>query len=70
MTMTTPIATSKPQKTQYTAEEAASVLGVSIEQLHTLIRQHLAVEDGDMSNVIQTQFQASDLLLLRFLAQK
>ena len=70
MTLMTPIATSKPQKTHYTAEEAAAALGVSIEQLQSLIRQHLAVEDGDMSNVVQTQFQASDLLLLRFLAQR
>jgi hypothetical protein len=70
MTMTTPIATTKPQKTHYSAEEAAAALGVSVEQLHVLIRTHLAVEDGEMSNVVQTQFQASDLLLLRFLTQK
>ena len=70
MTMTPTIATTKPQKTHYSAEEAATALGVSIDQLHALIRQHLAVEDGEMSNVVQTQFQASDLLLLRFLTQK
>ena len=70
MTMMTPVATTKPQKTHYTAEEAAVALGVSVEQLHSLIRTHLAVEDGEMSNVVQTQFQASDLLLLRFLTQK
>ncbi len=70
MTMTTPIAANKPPKPHYTAEEAAASLGVSVDELHALIRQHLAVEDGEMSNVVQTQFQASDLLLLRFLAQK
>lgn len=70
MTMTTPIATTKPQKTHYSAEEAANHLGVTVDQLHSLIRHHLAVEDGEMSNVVQTQFQASDLLLLRFLIQK
>ena len=70
MTLTTPIATTKPQKTHYSAEEAATALGVSIDQLHSMIRQHLAVEDGEMSNVVQAQFQASDLLLLRFLTQK
>ena len=70
MTLTTPIATTKPIKTHYSAEEAAAALGVSIDQLHSLIRQHLAVEDGEMSNVVQTQFQPSDLLLLRFLIQK
>lgn len=68
--MTTPIALPKPQKTHYSAEEAALALGVSLEQLQSLIRQHLAVEDGEMSNVVQTQFQASDLLLLRFLTGK
>ena len=70
MTMTTPVATTKPQKTHYSAEEAAAALGVTVEQLHTLIRTHLPVEDGEMGNVVQTQFQASDLLLLRFLTQK
>ncbi len=70
MTLTTPIANTKPIKTQYSAEEAATTLGVSIDQLHSLIRQHLAVEDGEMSNVAQTQFQPTDLLLLRFLIQK
>jgi len=68
--MTTPIATPKPAKTHFSAEEAASALGVSIDQLYALIRQHLAVEDGEMSNVVQTQFQASDIFLLRFLTQK
>ena len=70
MTTTSPLAPTKPQKTNYSAEEAAASLGVSIEQLHCLIRQHLAVEDGEMSNVVQTQFQASDLLMLRYLARK
>ena len=70
MTLTTQIATTKPIKTQYSAEEAATALGVSIDRLHSLIRQHLAVEDGEMSNVVQTQFQPTDLLLLRFLIQK
>ena len=70
MTMTTPIVTTKPQKTHYSAEEAATELGVSMIQLQSLIRQHLAVEDGEISNVVQTQFQASDLLLLRFLMQR
>lgn len=70
MTMTTPIVTTKPQKTHYSAEEAATELGVSMLQLQGLIRQHLAVEDGEIGNVVQTQFQASDILLLRFLMQK
>lgn len=67
MTTTTSIAPPKPQKTNYSAEEAALALGISLEQLQSLIRQHLAVEDGEISNVAQTQFQDSDLLLLRFL---
>ncbi len=67
---TTTISPPKPQKTDYSAEEAALTLGISLDQLQSLIRQHLVVEDGEIPNVVQTQFQDSDLLLLRFLLKK
>ena len=56
-------------KTQYSEAEAAQQLGISIEELRTLIRRHIVVEDSDANNVPMTSFQPSDLLVLRLLAK-
>jgi hypothetical protein len=57
-------------KSQYSETEAAEELGVSITQLRTMIRSHVVERDEDLSNVPQTTFQPSDLLILRFLTGK
>jgi len=58
-------------KTQYSEAEAARELGVSIEQLRSLIRSHVADSDEDLNNVPATSFHPSDLLLLKlFLASQ
>ena len=54
-------------KSQYTEFEAAEELGVSIERLRYLIRQHVVTSEEDLNNVSIATFQQSDLLLLRFL---
>jgi hypothetical protein len=56
-------------KAQYNEAEAAQQLGVTIEELRTLIRLHIVTDDVDPNNVPMTTFQPSDLLLLRLLAK-
>ena len=48
--------------------EAAEELGVSIDQLRTMIRSHVVDREEDLNNVAATSFQPSDLLVLRLLA--
>jgi len=57
-------------KSQYSETEAAEELGVSIEQLRSMIRNHVIDRDEDLSNVPVTTFQPSDLLILRLLTRK
>jgi len=64
------IVTSKAAKAQYSETEAADELGLSVDQLRTLIRSHIVERDEDLTNVPVAQFQPSDLLLLRILAGK
>lgn len=61
------IATSRSTKSQYTEVEAAEELGISIEQLRTMIRSHVVDRDEDLNNIPATSFQPSDLLILRLL---
>lgn len=55
-------------KSHYSESEAAEELGISIEQLRTMIRSHVIDKDEDLTNVPATTFQPSDLLILRLLA--
>jgi hypothetical protein len=57
-------------KSQYSEREAAEELGVSVEQLRTMIRSHVVDRDEDINNVPVTTFQPSDLLILRLLTGK
>ncbi len=57
-------------KSHYSETEAAEELGISTEQLRTMIRSHVIDRDEDLSNVGSTTFQPSDLLILRLLAGK
>ncbi|MBM3760499.1 MAG: hypothetical protein FJW36_09665 [Acidobacteria bacterium] len=56
-------------KAQYTEAEAAQQLGIPVEDLRTLIRRHIVVEESDATNAPMTTFQPSDLLVLRLLAK-
>jgi hypothetical protein len=61
----------KPSKTQYSENEAAEELGVSLEELRTLIRSHIVESDDDLNNVPMASFHPSDLLVLKlFLRSK
>lgn len=55
-------------KSQYSESEAAEELGISIDQLRTMIRSHVVDRDEDLNNVPVTTFQPSDLLVLRLLS--
>ena len=57
----------RPGKGQYSETEAAEELGISVAQLRTMIRSHVVDRDEDLNNVPVTQFQPSDLLILRLL---
>ena len=57
----------KPAKTQYSENEAAAELGVSLEELRTLIRSHIIETDEDLNNVPMASFHPSDLLVLKLL---
>jgi hypothetical protein len=56
-------------KSQYSETEAAEELGVSTEQLRSMIRNHVVDRDEDLNNVPVTTFQPSDLLILRLLTR-
>lgn len=55
-------------KSQFSETEAAEELGISVEQLRTMIRSHVIDREEDLNNVSATTFQPSDLLVLRLLA--
>lgn len=59
---------SRTGKSQYSEVEAAEELGVSVDQLRTMIRSHVVERDEDLTNVPVTTFQPSDLLVLRLLS--
>jgi hypothetical protein len=60
---------SRTGKSQYSETEAAEELGVSVEQLRSMIRSHVVDRDEDLNNVPVTTFQPSDLLVLRLLGR-
>jgi hypothetical protein len=55
-------------KLEYTEEEAASALGISIGQLRSLVRTHVIQEDSGADVPIPT-FRPTDLLLLKMLSE-
>jgi len=62
------LTTTRTGKSQYSETEAAEELGISVEQLRTMIRSHVVDRDEDLNNIPATTFQPSDLLVLRLLA--
>jgi hypothetical protein len=60
--------TTKFNQTQYSEVEAARELGVTVDQLRTLIRSHIAQTDEDLNHIAVASFHPSDLLVLKILA--
>ena len=65
-----PIIQTNPVKAQYSENEAAQALGISIDQLRSLIRNHIVTETEDLSNLAAASYLPSDLLLLRLLSSQ
>ncbi|HYP14106.1 MAG TPA: hypothetical protein VEQ63_09295 [Bryobacteraceae bacterium] len=59
-------------KTQYSEEDAAGLLNITVEQLRRLIKDHILVgqEQPDHSYTATATFRPSDVLLLRLLARQ
>ena len=55
-------------KSQYSELEAAQELGVTVDQLRSLIRSHIAQSDEDLNHVSTASFHPSDLLVLKILS--
>jgi hypothetical protein len=63
--------TTKPAKSQYSEIEAAAVIGVSVEELRNIIKQHITgKEEVAAEETKATTFRPSDLALLRILARQ
>ena len=60
----------KPNKSQYSETEAAVELGVTVDELRSLIKSRIVDREEDLNNVPQTTYQPSDLVLMRFLVQQ
>ncbi|MEO7652601.1 MAG: hypothetical protein ABIZ80_19240 [Bryobacteraceae bacterium] len=54
---------------EYTEEEAASALGVSIAGLRVLVRRHITKDDTDSELTIPS-FRPTDVLLLKMLSKE
>ena len=59
---------SKAGKAQYSEQEAAQELGLTVEQLRKLIRSHIVDSEEDLNNVSVASFHPSDLLVLKILS--
>lgn len=55
-------------KLEYSEAEAATLLGLSIEQLRTLVRMHVTKDDAG-SEAALPGFRQTDLLLLKMLSK-
>lgn len=60
----------KPNKSHYSESEAAAEIGVSIDELRSLIKSFVVDREEDLNNVPSATFQPSDLVLLRILAKQ
>jgi hypothetical protein len=57
-------------KLQYSEAEAAAHLGITVDQLRSLVKHHIAKGDDDFDSLESTSFHASDLLILRILSSQ
>lgn len=57
----------RPTKAQYTEVEAAEVLGITVERLRSLVKDHILNGEEEAGVLSHASYQPSDLLVLRFL---
>ncbi len=52
-------------KLYFTENEAARILGISVDQFRTLLTRHICDKAEDVINASQTTYHASDIVLLK-----
>ena len=63
----TPTITRRPPKGFYSEMEVAATIGVSVDQLRTLVRRHIVQAEEDLDKIPRAWYQPSDVVLLRLL---
>lgn len=58
----------KTVKAHYTESEAAAVLGIPVEKLRSLVRDHILKGEPECGMLTRACYQPADLLVLRLLA--
>ncbi|HUS07017.1 MAG TPA: hypothetical protein VMZ52_11995 [Bryobacteraceae bacterium] len=61
---------SKALQVHYSEIEAAERLGVSIEELRSLVRNHIVQSDDELPNLESASFKQSDLVVLKIFASQ
>ena len=56
-------------KPQYSEVEAARMLGISVDQLRSLVRAHIVKDEEATGPAVPSSYQKSDLVVLRVLAR-
>lgn len=59
----------KQAKARYSEADVANEVGVSVDQLRTLVRRHIVKSDEEMNHLSMASFQPSDVLILKLLAR-
>lgn len=59
--------TRRPPKGFYSEMEVAATIGVSVEQLRSLVRRHIVQSEEDVDKIPKAWYQPSDVVLLRML---
>ncbi|HPT25733.1 MAG TPA: hypothetical protein PLZ95_04875 [Bryobacteraceae bacterium] len=59
--------TRRPPKGFYSEMEVAATIGVSVEQLRSLVRSHIVQAEEDADKIPKAWYQPSDIVLLRML---
>ncbi len=56
------------RKSEYTVQEAARVLGVSFEELRSLLIRHVLDEMDSIENIPKMRFKSADLVMLNLVS--
>ncbi len=57
-------------KLYFNENEAARILGISVDNFRTMLKQHILDREEDATNASQTTFHAADILLLKMFAKQ
>ena len=60
---------SKQPRVQYSEIEAADLLGLTVDQLRMLVKNHIVKDESEGAPFSISSFQPSDLVVLRILAR-